>query len=143
MKAMTLAEAKSKEKQRPMVFKVPSRERLKNGGKYHFKTLSSKYNPQSEVLSLKGIPYKINKSGEIVEYERITLCIDTAYYREDGVAPIVELLQCFEIEPDSEVADNFFVGKNFISDICINEYQDEDGNIISTFYNAESFEKLN
>lgn len=142
MKPMTLAEARAKTKPEPMVFKAQNRKKFEKEGKYHFKTISSRYNPRTEVLALTGIPYKITKSGEVVEYEKITICVSTAFCREDGVAPITELFQSLELEPDAEVADTFFEGKSVIVDISITEYYDEEGNLTNVFYNGDSFQKI-
>lgn len=142
MKPMTLAEARAKTKPEPMAFKAQKRKKFEKEGKYYFKTLSSRYNPRTEVLALTGIPYKITKAGENVEYERITICVSAAYCCEDGNAPIAELLQSLELDPDTEVVDSFFEGKTVIADISINENYDDDGNLTSVFYNGDSFQKI-
>jgi len=142
MKPMTLAEARAKMKPEPMVFKAQNRKKLKTGGKFYFKTLSSRYNPRTEVLALTGVPYKITKSGEVVEYERVTICVSAAYCREDGNAPIAELFQSLELDPDAEVVDSFFEGKTVIVDISITEYYDNEGNLTNVFYNGDSFQKI-
>lgn len=141
MHARTLAEARAKVKPEPVLFKSHSRKKFTKDGKYFFRTLSSRYNAKSEVLALTGIPYKTTKSGEIVEYERITLCVSTAYCNEDGNIPITDLFQSLDLEPDAEVVDTFFEGKLVTVDISINEYYDADGNLINVFYNADSFSK--
>lgn len=142
MKAMTLAEAKAKKKPEAIAFRIQTRKKFEKEGKYFFKTSLSRYNPRTEVLALTGVPYKITKSGEVAEYERITICVSTTFCREDGVAPITELFQSLELEPDAEVVDSFFEGKTIIAEIAVSEYYDDDGNLTNVFYNGESFQKI-
>lgn len=141
MKARTLADSKAKSDTTVVTFKPRVRKVFTEDGDYIFKIMSAKFNPRTEYLSLSGIPTKVNKAGEVIEFERITLFIPTEYRTEDETILIDELFTALDIEIGKEVEVSFFEGKTFEVYISIREIVDEDGNIINIFYNPESIRK--
>ena len=140
----SLAEAKAKvaSKTIPVVFKPSARLPFNKEGRYPFKITSSRYNEKTDVLSLTGVPYKNNKDGQMKEYQKITVCVPTAYTKDNGSIPINELFASLGLNPSEEVDVSFFEGKTVSVDISINTYVDEYGEITDVFYNAEGFQKI-
>ena len=143
MKPRTLAEAKSgvNNKTASTPFKPSARKAFQDPGIYRFDIKSAKYNMQTEILSLRGTPYRIIK-GIPEQYQNITVCVATTYISDNGSSPINELFDSFDLDPSQETDPTVFEGHSVSINISISEYEDEEGNLVNIFYNAEGFKKL-